>query len=184
MKFLENIRTNIGYKILNHRQSKLRRNKTFHNLDSAKSVGVVFSAMNDDDYQVAQQFVNTLLDKGKKVESIGCVANQDAIGKYVITNNMKYYSCENQTIFFLPKENEVIEDFVSQNFDILVNISNRENIFLDYIIGLSKAAFKVSPALRDDDYADFIIQFSDKNNLSSKDILEKTTGILSKINRK
>lgn len=184
MKFLENIRTKIGYKILDHKMSKLHRNKTFHNLDTAKSVGIYFSATNDDDYQAAKSFVDQLLDKGKKVEALGMVASESAIGKYVITNNMKYYSRDNQSIFFLPKENDTIDSFVYQNFDILINISPTEDIFTDYIIALSKSSFKVSPALRNDDYADFIIQFNNKAGLKSKDILAKTTEILSKINKK
>lgn len=183
MKFLESFRENIGYRMICSRGSKLQRNKTFHNLDSAKTIGILFCATNDQDYQAAKDFADSLMDANKQVESIGFVELQESIGKYVITGNTKFFSLDQKGFFKLPKDVPVIESFVLGQFDMLINISPVENIMVDYVMALSKARFKISPKLSNDDFADFIINFSDKTQLNSKAIIKKIREVLAMLNR-
>lgn len=183
MKFLENFREKIGYKIICSRGSKLVRNKTFHNLDSAKTIGILFNATSEQDYQAGKELVYQLMDMGKSVDSIGFVELQENIGKYVITSNMNFFALQQKGFFMLPKEIQVVEEFVSQKFDMLINVSPVENIMVDYIMSLSKASFKISPGLQNDDFADFIINFSSKNTLTSKAIIAKVKEYLTLLDK-
>jgi hypothetical protein len=50
--------------------------------------------------------------------------------------------------------------FISQKFDILLNVCPDTTLATDYVVAMSRAKFKVSTRLGDEAYADFILQFA------------------------
>lgn len=179
MKFLQNIRTKLGYNTICRKAKKLPRKKTFHNLESALSVGFIFDSTHQEDYLVAKALVPELAGKGKKVYSIGMVPNSGMLGYYTPLENMKFISYEEFTFLCFPKDEATVNAFINKEFDILLNLCAKENLFVDYLMALSKAKFKVSPQLSNNNFADFILQFKDNKPLNSAVILSKIREYLS-----
>jgi len=184
MKFLENLRTKIGYNMLCRNARKVSRNKTFNNLETALSVGILFDSTQQDSYLVAKSLVPDLKAKGKAVESLGIVLNNEMLGYYTPVDNMRFFSLEDKTFFCYPNDETVVQPFISKDFDILINLCPGENLFIDYVMGLSKAKFKVSPQLSSNDFADFILQFSKTEGLKADMILRMVREYLAGMGKK
>ena len=171
MKILQNLRTKIGYNLLCRKVKKKVRTKTYHNFESAVTVGILFDTSRQDEYEMARNFIHTLVREGKNVKALGMVNVNEMLNYYVQEDYIKFFSKENISFWCYPQSEET-EDFIKKDFDILVNISSGENLAIDYIMGLSEAKFKVSPKLSNDAFADFILQFGESVSTNTASIIE------------
>ncbi|MCQ2253190.1 MAG: hypothetical protein MJZ61_07055 [Bacteroidales bacterium] len=172
----------MGYRSICRKVKQLKRTKTFHNLQSADTVGVLFDSTQQSSYQAARAFVNSLVEKGKKVMALGMVLNQEMLNYYVQQDCFSFFSLEKTTFLCYP-DSPAVEQFVSRDFDLLVNVSTVENLSVDYVMALSKAKCKISPVLSNNDFADFLFQFNNLASLETATLIERIKEYLSMISR-
>ncbi len=145
----------------------IKRNKRqiqFYNFESAKSVAILFTIGNKAEFDTVRDYYKELESKKIKMHALGFVKNPEDIGQvYFGQGNFNFYSEKHITNMGKIKEVEV-NDFVKQDFDILINLSTINNFYIEYIFALSKAKFKVSGII-DCKYSDLNINFSREKGL-------------------
>lgn len=160
MNFFQKVRDDMGFWILDRKAKKLPRQRTFNNLASASSVGILFEASKEDSYVTVISFAEDLVKRGLRVEMLGEVPNETFVNFISPRDGLKVFSVAEVDMLGYPKS-PLVKTFVSSSFDILINLcSNNEDLCTNYIIGMSKAKLRVSPKLKSDVYADFILQLS------------------------
>lgn len=159
MIFLQGPRENWGYKILRRKAKKVSRAKTYNNLESAQTVGILYDATSKTDTEDVMNFASELGETGKNVETLGILPTKIALAAAGGAKaGHALFAADECSFFFLPK-GPGVEKFVAQKFDILFNVCTTSSIVSDYIVAMSQAKFKVSSVAGDNDYADFILLF-------------------------
>ncbi len=81
----------------------------------------------------------------------------------------------------LPK-NEKINNFLSVHFDVLLNITPKQNFILNYLTALTNADFKIGSSKDEQNYFDLNIHI--KENQSALFLAEQQIFYLSQLNKK
>jgi len=163
VKIFKKIRTKFGYFLLNKKANKLNRIKDFNNFNSAKTIGVIFNASKQDLYLKAKSFIENLSEKKISVSGLGYVLKRDSIEWYSQHKNIDFFSMEELTWYFKPN-GITVNRFINTPFDILIDLTIEEDLTLNFIIGLSKARFRISPQYKVN-YADFMIKLDENSNI-------------------
>jgi hypothetical protein len=115
--------------------------KGFH-LSRQNHYGLLLDATNPDDRTIVTNFAEELRREGNRVKVLGYVdgkAESLAISFDIFSSN------ELSRISGVPKS-PLAEAFMDQAFDVLINLSIRENHKpLEYICSVSKSAFRIGP---------------------------------------
>jgi hypothetical protein len=163
MKLFLKFRKKIGAKILNNKFSKLKRIKMYNNFSSAKNVGIIFNATNQELYDKAKIFIKSLTDKKIMVSALGFVLTNDAIKWYSADNNISFISLEDINWYFSPV-NKSVKKYCEKSFDILIDITLEEKLPLTFVFALSKSKFKISSQYQKK-YSDFVIDVKRNKNI-------------------
>lgn len=139
---------------------KKQRRVQVTNLQEAKYVGVVFDSSELSFFQEAERFINYLKDKNLKVKAAGYVPNRHSS----YTASIPSYIFFDYTDFNLlgkPKKGE-LREFISQKYDIFIDLCLEENYPCTYTAALSGASFKVGPFRGEKAHYDFMIDMGRK----------------------
>lgn len=120
----------------------ISRNRLMINLSDAKTVGILFEFSNEDDYKVVTDFIKQLQDEGKRVRSIAFFQGKKT-PHYFVQKLMSDLITPKQTNWYGKPTADFTEDYIQEKFDILIDLSLRNNFPLQYISGLSNANLKV-----------------------------------------
>jgi len=159
MGLISDIKLKIGNKILHSKVKKLKRQRGVFNLNNTKTAGIIFNATKQESFDIANDFVKFLEHKNITVKSLGFVDSKEVRDFYRETVNSKYFSKKNLNWYGKPK-NENVEKFITQEFDLLLDLSLIDEYPIIYISALSKAKFKVGRLSGKEEYLDFMIDIS------------------------
>lgn len=163
--FIQDIKVKIGWWILNKSIKKLKRNASFQNYSTAKKVGVIFNATQQNTYELARKYIKSLSDKGMQVNALGFVNSKEVLDFYQKSSHFDFFSKQNLNWYSKPN-NPNTQDFINGEFDILIDLSIVEDFPIQYIVGLSKAKFKVGCVKKNENFYDFMLQLNEKKELS------------------
>jgi hypothetical protein len=173
MDFLQNVRNNIGFWLLAKNVKKLKRERAFNNLTTASSVGIFFDTSDNENVVAVISFAEELTKQGITVNLLGKVINANVLKYFPKRDDLELFSRADVTAFSGYPKAEVVNAFMSKDFDILINLSiDKDDLCDNYIIGMSKAKLKVSAKLKSDDYADFILQLSPEKLRNTQKFIE------------
>ncbi len=164
LSFIENTKVKFGRYILGKRAAKLQRNAGFKNLEQSKTVGVIFNATQQDVSETARKYIQTLQKQGLKVKALGFVDSKQLLDFYKKTDTFDFFSRKNLNWYGKPN-NPNTDAFINLRFDILIDLSIVEDFPIQYIVGLSKADFKVGCVKDSKNYYDFMIELGEKKQL-------------------
>ena len=108
MKFLLKTRQKIGNSLLRRKAAKVHRTKSYHNIDSAQHIGLLFDSTVPANYFSARRFFTNLTESGKNVSALGMVLNEEMLRYYTPTPNINLFSLEKTTFFGFPDNPEVM----------------------------------------------------------------------------
>ncbi|MBN2668988.1 MAG: hypothetical protein JXR60_07150 [Bacteroidales bacterium] len=157
---LKKIKENIGWIILKGRLKKFQRQVRFHNFSSAKSVGVIFNATHQSNYENAKSFIELLKKDGLKAEALGFVDSKQVLDFYTHTNELDFFSKKNLNWFGKPN-NPNTQAFIEKPFNILIDLTLDEDFPVQYIVALSNAEFKVGAQKTINNFYDFRIDLGE-----------------------
>jgi len=112
------------------------------NLTHAKSIGIVYQLFDVPDYNQVMEFVTQLQHDHKEVKALGFVQHKNLINRFLPKLSYDFFSLNNINWYNKPVSDRV-QDFISREFDLLIDLTLNEHLPLKYIIGLSKARCKV-----------------------------------------
>jgi len=159
--FFDKIKHRIGLSVLKKSRKTNRRLPKFHNFDSAKHVNILFDARTEQKFKLIKNFIKELEDSGKFVSALGYVDKEQDMGVMLYKKDVNFFSPKQLNWYGKPTD-ETVKAFVIDKPDILFNLCMDENFAVKFITAASKADFIIS-GIKDDPYADFIVDVSGKN---------------------
>ena len=165
MKWLRNIALNL----IDKKARKTQRKVRVHNLQTAKTIGIIYDATSRSDDEKVLKLVRYFKEERKKVKTLGFIDTKKPEEMPEQKNAQFYFNKKALNIIGLPKKSEnQVSDFMNEPFDVLINLDLQgEKLPLLYVYALSKASFKISAAQSElEKYADFMIDVSQNNDIS------------------
>ena len=147
----------------------LKKDLRFHNasrksvnLGEAKEIGILFDATDTDQKQIVENFTKQLKEQNKKTVLLGFYN----FPKPAINFSFDYFNRKNLN-WHLEPIGHIVDNFIQRKFDILINLSVKEIVPLEYIAALSQAKFRVGPYEKDKTYCyDLMIDTQGRNDLN------------------
>ncbi len=174
MRFLRQFRKGRLTKHINKYAPQVKKEKS-PTLENVQQIGIILDASNIATQQFATQYAYNLEVKNKKVEVLGYLPKLDKKESPVVN----VFSNKEVNWMFKPVSKEVT-DFSEHEFDILINLSHRKIMPLEYICALSKAKYIVGNGTDHlQDYYDCLIKLS--GELSLKNFIENMNHYLGEI---
>ena len=96
MNFFQKVRDDMGFWFLDRKSKKLPRQRTFNNLASASSVGILFEASKEDSYVTVISFAEDLVKRGLRVEMLGEVPNETFVNFICFTSSQFFGRLSNK----------------------------------------------------------------------------------------
>ena len=175
MKYWDNIRNYFYKRTLEDRAKRLNTKHDIINLDDAKNIGIVYDSTNPDNDTVITGFAEMLRGQGKQVEILGFVNDTKIDTKTGVT----IFNKKNLSWTRIP-EDERVEKFAAQKFDLLLGCFTGENLPLEFVTRISKARWRVGAYVENKtECYDMMVNVSGKNDLQY--LLEQTTYFLNQI---
>lgn len=179
MSFFKNIKQKLALNYIKEKQKKISRKKEFHNLESAKSIGIIFDTEQGKNYSIVKKFSEDLSKKGYKVDTIGWVnANElpdSSVGQKIIFYTNKDIKWNGKPI--VPE----LSEFINKEFDLLFVLTESEHISVQYITKLSMAACKVGSLSTKNENLDLMIDQS--KNKSIENLIKESLNYLTLIKK-
>lgn len=167
MNFIDNIRQSIGNYFLKKDIAKVNRSRSIMNLDDAKTIGIVFNASEEATYCIVNDFVRFFQDNQKTVKALG-FANFNRLPHYCFPKLTFDYFTKRDLNWYYKPGNSRVNDFINQEYDIVIDLCMHECFPLTYIFGLSKAKFKVGRfGEKYSDIYDFMLNVNHKISMES-----------------
>jgi len=163
MSFFSDTQLKIAFYILNKKLKRLNRKRGIFNLENAKKIGVIYNATHQKNYEIAKKFISNIKKLNNDVISLGFVDSKEVLDFYDKTIKNQFFSRKNLNWYRKPN-NPFIDEFISQNFDILIDLSVINDFPIQYIIALSQAKFKVGKFKDKNSYYDFMIDLNNKQD--------------------
>lgn len=154
----------IGNFFLLRKIKAVARTRSFHNIESAKSIGILFDARSEKKFAEAKKFIKGFTDKKKEVIALGFVDNESAISYYLYRKGINFFCWTNVKRNGNPK-NTAVNEFIDYHSDMLINIGLENYPLIQYIMAQSYSKFKIS-GLSEDKFADFIINVGEKKEVN------------------
>ena len=136
-------------------------------LDSARSIGIIFNAKDERTFKQIREFADQLRGGGlRSVKALGFVPKAEVASFLQSSQDFDFFSREDFNWYYKPQGRKVA-GFISESFDILIDLRLSKFTSLLFIVALSRAQFKVG-RYRDHfkEFYDLMIDVEDNDNLS------------------
>jgi hypothetical protein len=159
---------------------KISRNRVICSIKDAKSIGLLFDASDEEDHKIVTEFVQYFKDNQKIVKSLGFV-NFNRVPHYCFPKLSYDYFTKKDINWYSKPSGVKVNDFVNEEFDVMIDLCTKSCFSLTYITAISKAKFKVGKFDEGNkEYFDFMLNVA--SNISLRDYIRDLTHYLSIIN--
>lgn len=159
------IKINFGNQLLKKRVKKIVRVKKFSNFETAKNVAVLFDATNLDNYTTTRFLAKYLIDNKIKFKGLGFVKSYDVQEQPLPYSGITFFS-ENDFSITGAVSNNLLKEFIKTEFDLLIDLHQKPNYFIDVINALSVAKMKLGLKHNDKGFYDFMINLNQEETNS------------------
>ncbi len=156
MKFAEKFKTNYGLRVLNKKLRNVQRMVKVCNIRDARQVGIIYNATEFVSFEIIKDFAKELSQQKINLSILGYVDSKKLIDHYLYRKGFDFFSRNDLNWFYKPTS-EVVDKFIQQPFDILIDLSLEYYYPVKYIVALSAAGFKVGRYSADESFIDMMI---------------------------
>lgn len=156
MNWKNTIKVFIGNKLLSGRLKGQHRVPVVCNIREAQRIGIIYNATEYVSFEIIRNLVKDLTRDSVKVNVLGFVDSKNLIDNYLYRKGFDFFS-KNELNWYLKPVSPVVEEFIKEPFDILINLSIEDHYPIRYITALSTASFKAGKFDANDIYLDFMI---------------------------
>jgi len=149
------LKTKLANRILNSKLNLVVREKKVVNLDAAQTVGILWES---DQKDIFIKVKNELYLAGIKAEGL-CYF---PLKKAVIPEEINGFSRKETSWWLEIPKTQLVEDFIQQKFDILIDLTGQKSFPLVYVAALSRASFKIGYSGTAVNYYDWNIEFGEQ----------------------
>jgi hypothetical protein len=115
-----------------------------------RTVGMIFDASNPEDYELVKRYVVYLKEHAKKVKVLGYFSKKQIPALTYSKLEYDFFSSK-ETNWFEKPTTHIINNFMEEEYDLLIDLNIHDHFPLKYISALSKAKFKVGKYKEDDE---------------------------------
>ena len=116
--------------------------KPFRTFSKTKKIGIIFNGFLKENIDVTRQLIDYFKEKGISCEALGFVNKQKMNEFNLASLNIDYFNLKDCNFFGFPKSDKV-SNFTIEKFDVLINISEEDNLIYDYVVSHSSAKFRI-----------------------------------------
>jgi hypothetical protein len=143
---LENIKSIYGNLQLKKEANRLERVRKNPDLQAAGTIGILYDATTKEIFDLVKEFYLDLKQHQKNPVSLGYIDFNEALHFHPLARPEADYFFKNQQNWFKKPNGAVVENFIDEPFDILINLTLEDNYAIDYIASVSKAGLKIGRA--------------------------------------
>jgi hypothetical protein len=182
MALFSGIKQAFGRQSLKGLVSVMRRNREVKSLNDSTTIGILFDPVVQEDYELVKKYVTYLKEMKKKVKALGFYDQKDIPQSTYSKLEFDYFS-QKDLNWQLRPSGVIVENFIKEEFDILIDLNIKEHFPLFYISSLSHARYKVgSNAAKDTSIYDMLIGTGNEKGL--KPLLRNMDTYLLMLNKK
>src|SRR5689334_3862564 len=104
----------------------------------AKKIGLLYDATNDDNFEIMKKYVKHVRGLQKEVFALGYVDAKELPQNKFAQYGIDFFTKKDLSWQMIPR-NLAVTNFINEDFDIVVNLTNNDIFPLCYIAGVSKA---------------------------------------------
>jgi hypothetical protein len=160
MKIVEQLRTRLHEQLLRKELTTLSRKRSSMYLDNAATVGILFDGTQPEDRETVLAFSEKLRSEGKKVKLLAFFDSNLKSQHFTFP----HFNRQHLDYALRPKTPASME-FAAQSFDLLLNLTKKTVLPLDYIAARSCARFRVGPYTDITDCYDLMIDLPAQDDL-------------------
>ena len=142
MNVVHRIKNAIGGYFLSLELNSLHRNKTFMNMEEAKTVGILFDATKSENFDLIKKYIIYLKDMKKRVKAIGFYNQKETPPMAYSKLEYDFFTIKDLNWYNFP-DNIYVRNFIEDEYDILLDLNIYDSFPLRYVSSVSKAKFKV-----------------------------------------
>jgi len=154
---LEGLRLKIANMLLRRKKARVKRQKALYDFASAKYIGVLCSPQNEVDTGHLRDFLQYLLRKGIRYSVLGYFDGNQVPENFLYWKGMDFMTRKDLNFFFMP-EGPMVEKFIREPFDMLINCNIADYFAVEYMSQLSVAKCKVGIMRKGEPAYDLMIE--------------------------
>jgi hypothetical protein len=108
----------------------------------AKTIGILYDATTERDYELVKKFVKEIRDQHKDVLALGYYDKKELPDTRFVKLGLDFFTKKHLN-WHLKPHHHGIHNFINAEFDILINLAIEKNFPLKYIFAKTKARFKI-----------------------------------------
>ena len=177
---MRNLKLNTGIRSLNKKLRNFTRIREGHNLESAKTAGILFTPTDQASFEQIKQFLVYLGNYKLQIYVLGYIDAKTIPESFLFWKGINLFSRKELTWSMIPKT-PVVTDFIDKPFDVLLDLSLTDFFPVEYIARLSKSKFKVGRFTEGHSSYDLMFDFEkDKNLETYLDYIKKYLNMVNK----
>lgn len=181
MELFKNIRLKIGDGILRNKIARTDRKPHYSNIRHVKNIGLVWDASKTDDFICLTKFFQKMAEHKTDVRILGYFPGKNLPNQYTAVRYLSIVKREELNIFYHPVSSET-NAFITNHFDVLIDLNFKKLLPLQYISSLSKAGLKVGLFESETKNAPFDLMMDLKSPVNIEDYLNHVLHYLEMIN--
>lgn len=167
MSIRKRVRLAIAHHAFARKIKGLERTHKVVSILDAKKIGILYDATDGENYEVVTQYLRFLRNKQKEVKTLGFVDKNQLPQNQFAKLGIDFFTKKHLNWQMIPRH-PLVNNFINENFDILINLSIDKCFPLQYISAVSKAQFRVGRYELDHTYYyDLMINIEPKSTLKS-----------------
>lgn len=139
---IEKIKSVYGGFRLKQETAGLIRDRKNPDFIRARKIGVLYDATERDNFFMVREFAKDLRDCGKQPYTLGYIDFTEVTFHSLARPEADYFF-KNQLNWYKKPSGAVIDNFIKEPFDLLINLTLRDIYQLDHIAANSKAGLKI-----------------------------------------
>ncbi len=149
MGIIRYIRVYAGKLLLQKQAKNLRRAKQMHNIETARSIGIIYVYKNEIEFRVIEGLIRDLRERKKDVKALVYLPYINLL-EYIPQKLSIDFVTPNDLSFYYHLQGTRVHDFIARDFDILLDFNFMKFFPLETVTAISHAKFKVG--YYDDDH--------------------------------
>ena len=148
MKLRKAIRAKLGHMQFMKELKKVRFKREVVGFDQANKIGLLYDATDEKDYEIVKSYVKTVRSTYKKdILAMGFVDKKTLPTAQFAQYGLDFFTRKDLNFKMIPV-NPIVQNFINEKFDILINLNSGKCFPLQYIAAMSHARFRVGRYVR------------------------------------
>lgn len=161
----QQLRYKLADYLLQQEIKQSRRQTKLIPFKNAGSIGILYDATLDNDYEIIKNYVKELRASSKDVLALGYFNQKELPGTRFMKLGLDFFTKKSLN-WKLKPNHPIVNNFMQRNFDILICLSLEKSIPLRYVSCMTNAGFKIGKYDRQSaGIYDFMIKVEEKPTL-------------------